>query len=213
MLFKDFKKNILKFKKAPLGGVNAQLKLAPAYRKQFDLKEIAVLNPTQAAVLILFFPDKNNETSFILIKRPDYKGHHANQISFPGGKKEDFDTNLMNTAIRETHEEIGIKVSKQMIFKQLTDVYIPPSNFLVQAYLAIADKQLSFIMNHEVKEILTVSVSEFLLPENIKIKSVFTSKDKKVKTPCYVFNEEIIWGATAMMLSEVNEMFVRVFSK
>ena len=143
MLFTDFKNSIPKLQKVILGGVKEQFRLAPSYRKPYNLTKIKASNPTLASVLILFFPDEHNLTSFILTKRANYDGHHAKQISFPGGKKIPNDANLVETAIRETKEEIGIQIKSQAVFKKLTEVYIPPSNFLAYPFLAVLESNWS----------------------------------------------------------------------
>ena len=213
MLFTEFKKNITKLKEMPLGGLKAQFRLAPTYRKKLEKEKINALNPTLASVLIIFFPNDKGETSFVLSKRASYKGHHSKQISFPGGKKEVTDTDLMHTAIRETQEEIGIEIQKKDLFKELTDVFIPPSNFLAHPFLSYLDTQPIFTLNHEVDSILLVSVKDLLDSKNIHIKEVQTTTGQIVKTPCYLFENQIVWGATAMMLSELAELFTTTFSK
>lgn len=213
MLFTEFIKNIDLLKKAPLGGIEAQFRLAPSYRKPMEQKRMQAFNPTPASVLIVFYPNKYNKTSFILTKRADYKGHHAKQISFPGGKKELKDTNLTATAIRETYEEIGILIPKTNIIKQLTAVYIPPSNFLVHPFISFVNKPPVFKLNHEVASTLLVSYKDLLDPHSIHFTEIKSSSGNFVKTPCYVFNDQIVWGATAMIISELKELFTTIYPK
>ena len=91
---------------APLPGADAQYKMAPAGRRERS-KVMEYRSPKIAAVMILLFPSADG-TSFPLIQRPVYKGVHSAQISLPGGKLEETDANLQQTALRETHEEIGV---------------------------------------------------------------------------------------------------------
>ncbi|HIP47726.1 MAG TPA: CoA pyrophosphatase [Lutibacter sp.] len=212
MLFTEFKKNINTLKKTPLGGLKAQFRLAPIYRKNLEKEKINALKPIFASVLIIFFPNEKGETSFILTKRASYKGHHSKQISFPGGKKEVTDIDLIATAIRETHEEIGIEIQRETVFKELTDVYIPPSNFLAHPFLSYLDTKPIFTLNHEVDSLLLVSLKELLNSKNTKTREVQTATGQTVKTPCYLFENQIVWGATAMMLSELTELFTTTFS-
>lgn len=212
MLYSEFQKHITQLKKAALGGIQAQFRLAPTYRKQFEKEKIDTLNPTLASVLILFFPNDKGETYFVLTKRASYKGHHSKQISFPGGKKEKNDRDLMETAIRETKEEIGVLISKKNIFKEMTNVYIPPSNFLAFPFLSYTDKQPLFTLNHEVDNLLLVSVKDLLNPQNTHFRGVQTTTGQTITTPCFIFEKQIVWGATAMILSELIELFTTTFS-
>jgi 8-oxo-dGTP pyrophosphatase MutT (NUDIX family) len=212
MQFSFFKNNIKEIKNAGLGGIEAQFILAPKYRKKIVSQRLITLDPIKAAVLVLFYPNSLGATSFVLIKRPDYEGHHANQISFPGGKKEKSDYNLKETAIRETAEELGVLINKTAIFKQLTELYIPPGNFLVQPYMACLSQRPNFVTNHEVKTILEINLSDLLDNNNITIKEVNTTSNERIMTPCFYFQNEIIWGATAMILSEIRELFISTFS-
>jgi len=213
MLFTDFNIYIPKLQKANLGGIKAQFRLAPTYRKKFEEEKITASNPTLASVMIIFFPDKKGKTSFILTKRANYKGHHAKQISFPGGKKEAKDADLIETAIRETQEEIGVTIPKEKVFKQLTEVYIPPSNFLAFPFVCYLKETPNFILNHEVTSIHICSLEQLFDTNNIQFKEIETNSGQKIKTPCFVFNNQIVWGATAMMLSELKELFISVLPK
>lgn len=206
MDFNIFKNKIDAYALTKLGGLNAQFKLAPASRKPY-LKELVISNDAKkSAVLALFYPNKNNETVFILTLRANYKGTHASQISFPGGKYENFDKNLKRTAIRETNEEIGINPSDISIFKQLTNVYIPPSNFLVTPFIGFLSSAPTFKLNHEVEKIISVKLSELLSKDCLSTTKVTTSYATNMKVPCFILNETIVWGATAMILSEIREL-------
>ena len=131
MKFEYFLKNTDQLKKIQLGGVEAQFKFAPKMRLAYDAKKIASNNPKIAAVLALFYPNKNKNTSLLLTKRAIYNGTHSNQISLPGGKIEKSDNNLSQTALRETFEEVGVLQERIEILREITDVYIPPSNLFV----------------------------------------------------------------------------------
>ena len=88
MNFELFLKNIEVFKNTQLPGIEAQFKLAPKMRLEYNAKKIEANNPKIAAVLALFYPNQNNEVSLLLTKRANYIGTHSGQISFPGGKFE-----------------------------------------------------------------------------------------------------------------------------
>jgi len=211
MTFEYFVALIPAIQKVKLGGMEAQFKLAPAYREKYDLDFIKSKNPLLAAVLLLIFPDKDHNMRFLLIKRPNYTGHHANQISFTGGKKSEIDVDLLETAIRETEEEVGIKIHKNQILKTLTEVYIPPSNFLVQPYLAWIPSTPTFYPNYEVEKIMTPLLHDLLNAMNIQTQQVIGSHGKSWQSPGFVLEDEFVWGATAMIISEIIDLFNKVY--
>ena len=207
MNFNDFKNKIGTLKTADLGGLEAQFKLAPKLRLKYDADKISANNPRKAAVLALFYPNKKNETCFLLTQRASYKGTHSAQISFPGGKIEKNDKNLQHTALREANEEVGIKVASVHIIRELTDVYIPPSNFLATPFLGFVNKKPKLIKNHEVNETIDVLVSDLLDEKNLTWINMNTSYMDNIDVPCFKLNDYIVWGATAMMLSEIKQLF------
>ena len=206
MNFKNFTDKIEEFKNVELGGLDAQFKMAPKLRLQYNKDKIAANNPRKAAVLALFYPNKKNETTLLLTQRPSYKGIHSAQISFPGGKAEKTDGNLKETALRETFEEVGVQTSSIKIIRELTDVYIPPSNFLATPFLGFIDKKPAFILNHEVANTIEILVSDLLNENNITTVNLTTSYMKNIDVPCFKIDDHIIWGATGMMLSEIKEL-------
>ena len=135
MEFEEFKHKIVKIKKMKLPGESAQFKMAPKERID-ELKKIADVKKRakKAGVLALFYPSVSKQTMFALILRKTYKGVHSAQIGFPGGKFEAMDSSLRVTALRETEEEIGVNQNKVIVLKKLTEVYIPPSNFLCNLF-------------------------------------------------------------------------------
>ncbi|MFK5957764.1 MAG: CoA pyrophosphatase [Lutibacter sp.] len=206
MDFKHFKNNIPIIKSTSVGGLEAQFNLAPKLRLKYSQEKIKALNPKKAAILALFYPNKRGETCFLLTLRASYNGAHSSQISFPGGKFDINDVSLKNTALRETHEEVGILINENKIFKQMTDVFIPPSNFLVTPFLGYLNKTPSFIKNHEVEEIISISLKDLLSDSSISTTTLSTSYAKNIKVPCFLLNSYVVWGATAMMLHEIKEL-------
>ncbi len=206
MNFKDFRNKIETIKKSELGGLAAQFKMAPEFRLKYNQDKITSNNPRKAAVLALFYPNKKNETTLLLTQRASYKGIHSAQISFPGGKTENKDANLQETALRETFEEVGVQSLNIEIIRELTDVYIPPSNFLATPFLGFTDEKPIFILNHEVANTIEVLVSDLLNDSNITKMNLTTSYMDNVNVPCFKIHDHIIWGATGMMLSEIKEL-------
>lgn len=209
MKFQEFLNVTKNIKRLPLGGLKDQLKLAPAMRLRYDMKKIEAQYPKKAAVLILFYPDLKDDTFFLLTKRARYPGTHSAQISFPGGKFEIFDKNLCNTALRESFEEVGIPPKNIHIFKEMTDVYIPPSNFLVTPYMGYSLQKPSFKINDEVDKIIEISIENLLDDQNIGSIEIETSYMKKTAVPCFQLNDSTVWGATAMILSEIKESIMK----
>lgn len=206
MNFKHFIDKIAAFKSAKLGGLDAQFKMAPKLRLKYNQDKITANNPRKAAVLVLFYPNENEDTTFLLTKRATYKGTHSAQISFPGGKIEKEDINLEQTALREAFEEVGIQSSTVKLLRELTDVYIPPSNFLVTPFIGYVKEKPNFKKNHEVAEIIEVLVSDLLDDTHITTVNLTTSYMENIDVPCFKIDHNIIWGATGMMLSEIKEL-------
>jgi 8-oxo-dGTP pyrophosphatase MutT (NUDIX family) len=203
MKFQDFISNICPIQNAALGGLPAHLKMAPNERRQLSEGKIKASNPKQAAVLALFYPDNQEQTRFLLTLRASYKGVHSAQISFPGGKKDKNDTNSEHTALRETYEEVGIEKNKVEIIKQLTPVYIPPSNFLVAPFMGFLKEAPVFTKNNEVETLIEVKLSELIDEKNAIVKNISSSYMDNIDIPCFKLNNYIIWGATAMILSDI----------
>ena len=179
--------------------------------KELKSIDIEKLNPRQAAVMALFYPDENNQTFLILILRKTYKGVHSAQIGFPGGKVEDDDTDLQYTAKRETEEEVGVPIGDTQIFKTMTQAYIPPSNFYVQPYLGFlnATPEL-FKQDDEVEDIILVDIDDFLNDKFLIEETLSTSYAKEITVPAFHLNGHVVWGATAMMLNEIKVLFKEV---
>ena len=206
MNFFDLKNKIAALQTNTLGGLEAQFRLAPKMRRQYDAASIQANNPRKAAVLALFYPDTEGKACFLLIQRARYNGTHSAQISFPGGKIDKSDKNLKKAALRETFEEVGVLESSINIIRELTDVYIPPSNFLVTPFIGFVDKRPVFDLNYEVDKVIEVLLSDLLNDSNITSINMSTSYMDNVNIPCFKLNDYIIWGATAMILSEIKEL-------
>lgn len=213
MNFKDLKRIIPKLKLSNLNSKTSQIKLAPSFRKEFiKLNSNKLLNSKKAAVIAALYED-DNKVRLILILRNTYNGVHSNQIGFPGGRVEDYDKTLFDTAIRETYEEIGVRVQKNELIRELHEIYIPPSNFNVYPFLVILNHPPFFVKDDkEVKEVITIDLESLLnckitqtqIPIPEKLNELNIQND--VEVPAFKLAGYNVWGATAMMLSEIRDL-------
>lgn len=161
--------------------------------------------------MAVFYPNDQHLTHLVLILRKTYRGVHSNQVGFPGGRIEVYDKNLKHTALRETEEEVGINKDDIRVIKKLTKLYIPPSDFWVHPYVGIIDKTpILKPQESEVEKILEVNLDDFLDEENLIIQKLSTSYASEIEVPAYMLNGHVVWGATAMMLSELKELLKKV---
>lgn len=211
MDFQEFLKFVPKIMEVTLPAKEAHYKMVPFERiLKMESLEINSLNPKKAAVMMLFYP-KKGRTHLVLIVRNSYEGVHSAQIAFPGGKFEPEDQTYEITALRETHEEIGIHPNSIEILRSFTHLYIQPSNFLVYPFLGICKEEVLFIPDkNEVTEIIELPISVFLGEDVVVSVSISTSYANNIIVPAFKIGEHIVWGATAMMLSELKEVLKKV---
>ncbi|WP_304198763.1 CoA pyrophosphatase [Flavobacterium alvei] len=211
MDFQVFLEYVPKFLEVNLPASEAHFKMAPLERiKTLKNMNFDSINPKNAAVMMLFYP-KNGRTHLVLIVRNSYEGIHSAQIAFPGGKFEPKDQTYVNTALRETQEEIGIHPEQIQIIMPFTNLYIQASNFMVYPFLGISKEEIVFMPDsNEVAQIIELPLSDFLNDDLIVSAIITTSYAKDIEIPAYKINEHIVWGATAMMLSELKEVLKKV---
>lgn len=187
----------------PLPGETAQFRMAPSYRPNLRREEIMKYNPRISAVMLLLFKS-NDELKIVFTERKKYEGVHSGQISFPGGRKDNDDDDLLQTALRETKEEVGVAAAQIEILGRLSELYIPPSNFLVYPSVGFAENIAAFTpQQNEVESIVEIPVDFFLDAKNINLKAeIKLFNNHTVHVPAYIYNKHTIWGATAIMLSE-----------
>ena len=168
------------------------------------LEQINLTDPTKykkAGVLILLIKDKDDEEYQILFtKRSEQLKTHSGEVSFPGGKWEEGDLNLYQTALRESNEEINLNTENV--------TKLGPLNFLlsrhkieVNPFVGYLNQLQDFKGNFEIDEIFTVPISFLMNEENIEYKE-FNRKDLKVYIPSWVYNGNRIWGLTAMIAAD-----------
>jgi 8-oxo-dGTP pyrophosphatase MutT (NUDIX family) len=192
---------------APLPGVSAQYRMASLGRYQHP----SSLNPgpevREASVLNLLHWRDGAWRTVLIQRATNPRDRHSGQISFPGGRLEEGDASLACVALREAEEEIGINASDIRILGRLTQLYIPVSNYLVHPFVAMLDGPPSFRPQPgEVAQILSPEIDAFRSSDHPKYANVpvydgFLLKD----VPCYEVDGQIVWGATAMIISEFLE--------
>ncbi len=208
MDFQQFEKQVAKIAKIELPGATAHTIMAPLERLQYLLQlKIDKKTVKKAAVMVLFYPTIKGDTSLVLIHRKTYKGVHSNQVGFPGGKWEPQDASLKHTALRETEEEIGVPANAIKVLCPLSKLYIPPSNFYVYPFFGLLPYPPTFKRQpEEVESIIEFKLLNFLDQSIISKEKVVTSYANTLVVPVYKINGFTVWGATAMMLSEVREL-------
>ncbi|MCU4177410.1 NUDIX hydrolase [Carboxylicivirga sp. N1Y90] len=193
--------------KQPLPGKEAQLIMSPSVR--FTGRKSHNPNQARESSVLILLSKKNDQWHIPFIQRPVYKGAHSGQVSFPGGKTEEFDNTYFDTAIRETEEEIGINRKHVQYIGKLTSLYIPNSNFVVYPHVGISQNEPHYKANpREVETIIEVPLTELTNPKRIKSFSR-TINNVQVDAPFFHFDSFEIWGATAMILSEFIEVLKR----
>lgn len=212
MNFETFLKSISKIEHIPLPGQESQFKMSPPYRNELIRQQKkAMKTAKQAGVMALFYPDREQNTRLILILRKTYKGVHSAQVGFPGGKLEADDPSIEYAALRETFEEVGVPLEMITVLKQMTSLYIPPSNFTVYPFLGIANESPKFIkQDDEVEDLIEVNFNDFINDKYVTSQMIMTSLNQQVEVPVFKLNGHTIWGATAMMLSEIKDLLKTV---
>jgi 8-oxo-dGTP pyrophosphatase MutT (NUDIX family) len=158
--------------------------------------------PRPGAVLLLIYPGQQGAINFPLIKRPDYVGTHSGQVSFPGGKAEPGE-NTIQTALREAQEEIGIDPSGVNVIGVLSEFFVMPSNFMVTPVVGYMNERPRFVPDKiEVVRVLEGDINRLMPDAAIATSEIVVAKTVKLTAPHFLIDNEIVWGATAMMLNE-----------
>lgn len=207
MQFSHFLEILPKILQVALPGEAAHAKMSPPERLE-KVKDIdfSVLNPKRAAVLMLVYPHQE-QAMLTLIERNSYKGVHSSQIAFPGGKIEAFDASPLHTALRETEEEIGVSPDQVTVVSAFSEVYIPPSNFKVSPFLGYLPEKPLFVPDpREVAAMVEMPLSVLLDDQFTELRRMATSYSQSIDVPVFNVGKHAVWGATAMMLSELKEV-------
>ena len=164
-------------------------------------------NYHDSAVLVLLFPSKQ-QIQLCLIRRPSTMKNHAGQIAFPGGKKESEDADLVQTALREAQEEIGIVRGEVEILGQLSTVYVQISEFLITPVVGWLNKAPEIAVDSsEVDEVFFISLDDIANQGN-RCEREMDTRTGRINVPGYEIDGFFIWGATAMMLAELVDLYL-----
>lgn len=176
--------------------------MAPLPRPGWEVDFQPETPPRQGGVLALFYPQAD-QLYLPLILRPTYNGVHSGQVSFPGGGQEAIDADISATALREAYEEIGVEPAQVQILGRLSKLYIRPSNYEVTPTVGWVEERPDFRTDpYEVARLLEVRLADLQNPHN-RHQEEWQLRDRKANVPFFSVCGQTIWGATAMILSEL----------
>lgn len=195
-----------------LPGEKAHLEMIP-YRTPESLLNPGKNLAKQSAVLCLLSA-KDNGLEIILMERTQDDSPHSGQISFPGGRMEKFDLDLSQTALRETHEEIGVKPSSIKLIGQLTPFYIPVSNFQVTPFIGYTEAMGPLVLSKkEVVSVFNITINDLLNQDHQTKRDIPNHRGQVLKNiPCFYINEKVIWGATSLILNELKIIYQNIIN-
>jgi 8-oxo-dGTP pyrophosphatase MutT (NUDIX family) len=190
----------------PLPGKSSHDKLMSYHRPDAHVARLRVPSPKESAVIMLLF-ERKELWHTLFIERPTNQGTHSGQLAFPGGKLEANETHA-EAALRETFEEVGIEPQQLEIIGQLTELYIPPSNYIVKPFVAIAREQLTWTINpSEVVRTLEVPLQTLMHIDALGTHTVELNQNgAKLEVSGFLIEDKVLWGATAMMLQEFRQL-------
>lgn len=179
-------------------GAHAHAQMLPEHRQLENNDSIKHLFQHSAVLILL--REEDGELYTYLIQRSPLMRHHPGQIGFPGGKIELYE-DAIEAAIRESEEEIGLERDQCVIIRTISDVEIPISKFIIHPIVAWTTQQNFQIKSpNEISRIIKVSISDL---EQSVGNTTIQLNNKSVPVPAYILNDDVIWGASAMILSEL----------
>lgn len=192
-----------------LPGIQAHQMMMPKSRPltRDEVKDIDEYR--QSAVGIVCYVNNKAEVSFLLIERPEYDGVHSGQMAFPGGKMDEDDASILAAARREVWEEVGIVLTEEVPFIEMTEMLTPVSRFIVSPFLFFMSELPTLTLSErEVKEVFHITMDELLDDKSVKQADMKVGGNLTLKAvPYFEFQGKVVWGATAVILSELKEMF------
>lgn len=160
------------------------------------------VTPRHGAVLILLYPD-GEDLRLPLTVRSEHLPNHRGEVSLPGGGTDPGDADAVATALRECQEELGVAPGTVQVWGALTPIYIPPSNFQITPVVGFTASAPALLVNDgEVSEVITVTLRELLDPATVRTEQ-WTLRGHEVSVPFFAIAGHKVWGATALMLSEL----------
>lgn len=192
--------------KESLPGREAQLRMAPVpLDPEFVLPHDASETAHPSSVLIPLYPDQNEDLHVILTLRTT-SIRHAGQISFPGGRREKNET-LLETALRETEEEIGVKRPGVKIACSISPLYLHRTDNQITPFVGFLEKKPQLVPNPaEVQEVFTTALDS-LVSENHKNRDEWHLAHASYDVPYWSIHRVPLWGATAMIMNELLELY------
>jgi 8-oxo-dGTP pyrophosphatase MutT (NUDIX family) len=194
-----------------LPGHDAFMHLGGYKRPDLDAALKLDPQPRESAVLALIYP-RAGSLHTLLMLRPEYDGVHSGQVAFPGGRREEQDATLQDTALREFTEETGATTDPFTLLGELSRVYIPPSRSLVTPFLAYTEELPPTRPDpREVAALIETPLEELLRPDVVQVRRQYIQVlGREAEIPYFDLQGQVVWGATAMMLAELRELLLRL---
>jgi 8-oxo-dGTP pyrophosphatase MutT (NUDIX family) len=173
------------------------------------LEDFPWLNPDKvysSVLVIIHFPE--NIPSIILTKRSPNLKNHAGEISFPGGKFSSLDKSILDTALRETYEEISVAIKKKQIIGCLNPTYTYTSKILIYPFVALEEENISNKLksNSEVEQIISLPIEKLM--DSLAEDGYHSSKNFKMYK--FLVDDYLIWGATARILKDLFDKIINI---
>ena len=187
-------------------GPASHIKMTTGDTARFNKYYKAADDAHQAAVMLLLMKKENSWHTLFMKRAQHNKDKHSGQISFPGGRYERSDMTMLNCALRETEEEVGIVREDITVLGELTPLYVFASNHLVQTYVGLIDSSVTFRPNDEVDELILGDI-ESIFSKGIEYRDINTNGVLLKDMPYYNLHGHVLWGATAMIFTEMMDLW------